>query len=84
MGDDSDEFVNFDNGIGDTYKKVPDIIIQLVSKSISIPENSLILYNLINYKKSISYFHTSLYKKIEENIYQLNKLLLENYSFLEK
>ena len=84
MGDDSDEFVNFDNGIGDTFKKVPDNIIHLVSKSINIPENSLILYNLINYKKSTSYFHISLYKKIELDIYELNKLLVENYPFLEK
>ena len=84
MGDDSDAFINFDNGIGDTYKKIPDIIIQLVSKSINIPENSLILYNLINYKKSISYFHISLYEKIELDIDELNKLLVESYPFLEK
>ncbi|NRR93106.1 hypothetical protein HSX10_16135 [Winogradskyella undariae] len=83
MGDDTDAFVNFDAGIADTFKKVPDNIIQLVSKSINIPENSLILYNLINYKRGVSYFHISLYKKTEKNIYELNKLLLENYSFLE-
>jgi hypothetical protein len=83
-GDASDEFADFNAGISDTFKKVPDNILKLVSKSINIPENSLILYNLINYKKSVSYFHVSLYKKIEENIYELNKLLLENYSFIEK
>jgi len=84
MGDDTDAFANFDGGIADTYNKVPDNIIQLVSKLINIPENTLILYNLINFKKSVSYFHISLYKKIEINIHRLNKLLLENYSFLEK
>ncbi len=83
-GDDSEEFANFDAGIGDTFKKVPDNIIELISRSINIPENTLVLYNLINHKKSLSYFHVSLYKKIEENIYNLNKLLLENYPFLEK
>jgi uncharacterized protein DUF6090 len=84
MGDDIDVFLNFDAGISDTFKKVPDTIIELVSKSINIPENALVLYNLINYKKSVSYFHVSLYKEIEKNIDELNRLLIENYSFLEE
>ena len=83
-GDDSEKFSNFDAGIGDSFKNVPDNIIELISRSINIPENSLVLYNLINFKKSTSYFHFTMYKEIEENIYDLNKLLVENYPFLEK
>jgi hypothetical protein len=83
MGDDSKAWLDFNAGIGDTFEKVPDNIIELVSKAINIPENSLVLYNLINYKKSVSYFHLTVYKEIEDNIHDLNNLLLENYSFLE-
>ena len=84
MGDDLEAWISFDGGISDSFKNVPDNIIQVVSKSINIPENTLALYNLINYKKSVSYFHVSIYKKIEDNIHDLNTLLLENYTFLEK
>ncbi|WP_350293372.1 DUF6090 family protein [uncultured Croceitalea sp.] len=83
-GDDSEQFANFDSGISDTFNNVPDKIIELISRSINIPENSLVLYNLINHKKSISNFHASMYKDIEEDIYNLNKLLVDNYPFLEK
>ena len=83
-GDNSEMFANFNSGIGDTFQKVPNNILELISKSINIPENSLVLYNLINHKKNISYFHVSLYKEIKNNIYDLNQLLLENYPFLEK
>ena len=84
VGDDLDAWLDFNAVIGDTFKKVPDNIITLISKSINIPENALILYNLINNKKSISYFHIAMYKELEKNIHDLNNLLLENYSFLKK
>tara|TARA_R110001632_G_scaffold232735_1_gene374410 strand:- start:2338 stop:3138 length:801 start_codon:yes stop_codon:yes gene_type:complete len=84
MGNDLKSWLDFNAGIGDTFKKLPENIIQLVSKSINIPNNTLVLYNLINYKRSVSYFHINLYKEIEGNIRDLNNLLLENYPFLEK
>ena len=84
MGDDLKAWLNFNAGISDTFKEVPENIIKLVSNSINIPENALALYNIINYKRSVSFFHVSMYKEIEENIHDLNNLLLENYSFLKK
>ncbi|MDT0558335.1 DUF6090 family protein [Ichthyenterobacterium sp. W332] len=84
MGDDSKAWLDFNAGIADTFKKMPDNILELVSKSINIPENALVLYNLINYKKSVSFFHFTVYKEVKKKIHDLNNLLLENYSFLEK